>query len=124
MRPSVVKVTAAHLARGRPNSYTYGPIAHAIRDRCHPGVLAQLVHGELFLCLCGRRWWLFLPVRAREFTARFNAKLPCDPFSFRMDLPAELLRQRSSAPSRRTPEIATVSHGRDRRRSARDRHAG
>jgi len=118
VRPTIVKVTAAHLARGRPNSYSYGPIAHAIRDRCHPGVLAQLVHGELFLCLCGRRWWIFLPVRAREFTRRFNAKLPCAPFGFRMDLPAELLKQRTSALPRRPAEIAKVSHGRDRRSAA------
>lgn len=118
MRPTIVKVTAAHLARGRPNSYSYGPIAHAIRDRCHPGMLAQLVRGELFLCLCGRRWWIWLPVRALEFTRRFNARLPCDPFAFRMDLPAELLKPRAGTPSRRPPEIAKVSHGRDRRSAA------
>lgn len=115
MRTIILKVTRVHIERGRPISYTYGPIANAIRDRCCAGVFVQIIHGEVFLCRYGRRWWIQLPQPALHFTRRVNARLPCSPISFRMDLPADLLPARSNMPRRRPPEIATLSHGRDRR---------
>jgi hypothetical protein len=96
-----VKVTAAHIARGRPVSYHFGPIAWALHDRLHNRVIVQIVYGEAFLCLDGRRHWVRLPLRVRDFIDRFNARLPVRPFTFRIHLPADLLKPARSRACRR-----------------------
>lgn len=124
MKPTILKVTAAHIALGRPISYSYGPIAHALRDRCRAGVFVQVRNGVAFLCCDGRRWWIDLPLRALQFTLRTNARLPCTPIAFRIDLPADLLKPRFSGPRRIPAGIAKVSHGRDRQPATRHCNTG
>lgn len=117
-----MRVTAAHIARGRPISYHYGPIAWALHDRLHDRTIVQIRYGEVFLCLCGRRHWLRLPLRALDFIDRFNARLPVRPFTFRMELPAELLKSAPRRTCQRASRIDSMSHAHDGRGTAERRN--
>lgn len=121
---TILNVTAAHIARGRPVSYHFGPIAYALKDRLCAGVGVQVIATTVFLWKDGTRWWIDLPPRAVQFVARFNVRWQVDPIAFAIDLPAQLVKSRQSALRRRPPGIATLSHGRDRRSAARYRNAG
>jgi len=98
-----VKVTAAHIA-GSP-ARGYGPriIIAALKER-----LADHVFVVINACWAtffheGVRYYIHLPLHLIPFTFRIGRVPLLTPITFRMDLPAQLVRPRSRTPRRRAP---------------------
>jgi len=84
-----ISVTQADIDDGRHRDCTSCPLALAVR-RALPS-LPGLSVGNWGIFPDPRRDPIELPDTARIFVATFDADLPVEPFSFTIDVPAELV---------------------------------
>ena len=87
-----------------------------------PGTIVQQHCCTIFICNMGRRYWQHLPLNALRFSDRVIARQPVKPFSFGMELPEELLLRARPLKIRKPANVASISHGRHGRLTARSHY--
>jgi hypothetical protein len=95
-----IPVTAAHIARGKPQEACDCPVWHAIAE-----ALPWLLDTDPTFTVCSndvtiyrpssdnpyRLYCIEFPDVTREFIGRFDSVLPVEPFEFTLDIPDHLV---------------------------------
>lgn len=92
-----IQVTARDIREGQRNSNTQCPVCRAIGRRLNAQHYPVVSAGRLNLHQFGTRSprpiaSLVLPAYATRWVLRFDERLAIRPFSFEIDIPAEMLR--------------------------------
>lgn len=89
----IVKVTVAHIASVAAVGYGPKIIAAALRDRLVDGVYIYVRCCWLMLSAEGGRHYIHLPLHVLPYTAQFSRQQLLSPMSFRIEVPAKLIRR-------------------------------
>ena len=98
-----VKVTDQHITSSPARGYGPRIIIAALQDR-----LVDRVYVRIDLCWAmfihqGARYYVHLPLQLIQYTFRMGRVPLLQPITFRIELPAQLVRPRSRTPRRRAP---------------------
>jgi hypothetical protein len=98
-----IDVTEDHIKRGVPRDCCECPLVLAFGDKLSPWYFARVAAYVV-------QFWegpaspitefQMLPYSARHFRKSFDEGCPVVPFTFRLDIPAELLRENHETPAR------------------------
>jgi hypothetical protein len=73
VKPTEVRVTAAHIAQGRPQDCNECPVALALREALGPGAVVAVDEGEITAWMPGAETWRAdTPAAAKGFIRAFD----------------------------------------------------